>query len=377
MSMSRVTCEASSRVGTTTRACGLPSPGESILCRIGTVKPIVLPVPVRAWPMRSWSLIASGMASAWIGNGLMMLCAASASTMSSATPRSAKVFCNGLPRRAETVVQWCVGARTRRSRGPKRGLRVNSCGGGTGLGPHRDNSLAGFAPPGVRVPPMAEWTDPMTDDDRREALLDLLGVLAYGELIAFERLADDARLAPTVSDKAALGAMAVAEFGHFRKLRDRITELGADAGKVMGPFVEPLDAFHDSTAPADWLEGLVKAYVGDGIAADFYREVAAYVDDDSRDLVLDVLADTGHAAFAVEHVRGAIAADPAVAGRLALWARRLVGEALVQAQRVAVDRDALARLIVGGTGDLAAVGELLARLTQRHAERMAALGLAA
>jgi hypothetical protein len=48
----------------------------------------------------------------------------------------------------------------------------------------------------------------------------------------------------------------------------------------------------------------------------------------------------------------------------------------VQAQRVAVDRDALARLIVGGTGDLAEVGALLARLTQRHSERMSALGLA-
>ena len=225
---------------------------------------------------------------------------------------------------------------------------------------------------------MAEWTDPMTDDDRRMALIDLLGVLAYAELTAFERLADDARLAPSVDDKAALGAMAVAEFGHFCKLRDRLDELGVDPGKAMAPFVGPLDAFHDSTAPGDWLEGLVKAYVGDGIAADFYREVAAYVDDlDSRALVLDVLADTGHATFAVEHVRAAIGVDPAVAGRLALWARRLVGEALVQAQRVAVDRDALARLIVGGTGDLAAVGELFARLTQRHAERMAALGLAA
>ena len=54
-------------------------------------------------------------------------------------------------------------------------------------------------------------------------------------------------------------------------------------------------------------------------------------------------------------MRAAIAADPALAGRLALWARRLVGEALSQAQQVAVERDALALLLVGGTGDLAGV----------------------
>ena len=217
----------------------------------------------------------------------------------------------------------------------------------------------------------------MTEDERRQAVVDLLAVLAYTELTAFERLAEDARWAPTIRDKVALAEMAVAEFTHYRTLAERLTSMGEDPEKAMVPFVGPLDAFHDSTAPSDWLESVVKAYVGDGFATDFYREIAEYVDEEARALVLDVMADTGHAQFAVDHVRAAIEADSAVAGRLALWARRLVGEALVQAQRVAVDRDALARLLVGGSMDLAAVGQLLARLTQRHTERMNALGLTA
>jgi len=208
------------------------------------------------------------------------------------------------------------------------------------------------------------------------ATIDLLGVLAYGELTAFERLASDARLAPTIADKAALATMAAAEFAHFTQLRDHLTALGVDPEEAMRPFVAPLDEFHDTTDPNDWLEGLIKAYVGDGLATDFYREVSAFVkDDDTRQLVLHVLADTGQADFAVSRVREATAEDPALAGRLALWARRLVGEALLQAQRVAVERDALTELLVGGSGDLAGIARLLARLTDNHTARMQALGL--
>jgi hypothetical protein len=170
--------------------------------------------------------------------------------------------------------------------------------------------------------------------------------------------------------------MAVAEFGHYQVLHERLGSLGVDSTVAMAPFAAALEAFHNSTTPSDWLESLVKAYVGDGFAADFYREIAEFMDDETQLLVGDVLDDTGHAEFAVAHVRSAIESDPAVAGRLALWARRLVGEALVSAQRIAVDRDELARLIVGA-GDLRAVGELLARLTQRHGERMESLGLQA
>jgi hypothetical protein len=216
-----------------------------------------------------------------------------------------------------------------------------------------------------------------------DGVLDLLGVLAYGELVAFFRLAEDAVLAPSLADKAALGEMAVAEFSHFRLLHEHISALGATPEQVMMPFAPAVDAFHARTAPADWLEGLVKAYVGDGIAADFYRAVAELVDPQTRELVLKVLADTGHAEFVIPRIRAAIDADPQVAGRLALWARRLVGEALAEAYRVVADQRALASLLSAGgggaasgpTGELGDIGRMFARITDAHAQRMAALGL--
>jgi len=207
------------------------------------------------------------------------------------------------------------------------------------------------------------------------AVVDLLGVLSYAELTAFDRLAEDARLAPTLAGRAALARMAAAEIDHHGRLTARLTELGADPTAAMTPFVPALDAFHDSTRPRTWLEGLVKAYVGDGLASDFYREVAGFLPDPDRALILDVLADTGHADFAVREVRAALATDRTLSGRLALWGRRLVGEAMRQAQAVVAERDELAALIVEGTGDLAGIGRLVERITSAHTERMKTLGL--
>lgn len=218
------------------------------------------------------------------------------------------------------------------------------------------------------------------DPQYREAVVDLLGAIAYGEISAFERLAEDSKMAPNLEDKLAIAGMAAAEFGHVARLNERLAALGADPFAAMAPFEEPIDRFHEYTAPGDWYESLVKAYVGDGLADDFYREIAAYLDADTRDLILASLEDTGHAAFVVDRVRSAMAADPRLGGRLALWGRRLMGEALTQAQRVIVDRDALSALLAGGVDrpgiDLAAVGRMFARITDRHAERMAELGLA-
>ena len=207
------------------------------------------------------------------------------------------------------------------------------------------------------------------------ATVDLLGVLAYGELSAFDRLAEDARHAPTLAGRAALSAMAAAEIGHFRLLEEHLEGLGVAVEDAMRPFVAQWDAYHASTAPRSWLESLVKAYLGDGLAADFYREIAGWLPGPTGALVQRVLADTGHSAFAEREVRAACAANRQVHDRLALWGRRLLGEAVTQAQQIVAERDELADFIISGSGDLSGIAALLRRLQSNHNQRMRSLGL--
>src|SRR4051794_41768830 len=72
------------------------------------------------------------------------------------------------------------------------------------------------AGPGGDLGPVA-----FEDPAYREAVVDLLGAIGYGEISAFERLAEDAKLAPTLEDKVAIASMATVEFGHVARIRDR------------------------------------------------------------------------------------------------------------------------------------------------------------
>jgi len=217
----------------------------------------------------------------------------------------------------------------------------------------------------------------LTDPRYRAAIVDLLGAIGYGEISACERLTEDAGRAPSLADKLQLLQLANAQFAKVGPILERVRELGVDPYDAMEPFREPIDAFHAHTAPADWWESLVKAYVGDNLVRDFYREFSAHLDEDTCGIIRATLEED-RSGFVVARVRAGIAADHLIAGRLALWGRRIMGEALTQTQHVAAERESLSDVLAGdviGTLDLATIAEMFQRLTQRHIERMGALGL--
>lgn len=147
----------------------------------------------------------------------------------------------------------------------------------------------------------------------------------------------------------------------------------------MVPFIGVFSGYHDRTKPADWFEGLVKAYVGDSIAIDFYLEIANLLPDESKEVILKTADSSIQMEFAVSTLMTAMANDPRLRSRLALWARRLVGEAIAQAQQLAATHEGLFELINGGTSEGFVgldLGRVFIRLTENHTHRMQRLGLA-
>ncbi len=204
---------------------------------------------------------------------------------------------------------------------------------------------------------------------------ELFAVLAYGEVAAFYRLTDEARMAPDLRGRISMASMAAAEMGHYELLHDALERRGVDVVPAMSKYVSALENYHRLTMPSTWPEALVKTYIGDALAADLYLEIADGLPDEVADVVRAALAETGHSQFVVAEVRAVVTASSKQRSRLALWARRLLGEAITQTQYVLADHDELVDLVLAGAGGLNQLSAFFDRLQQTHDRRMHELGL--
>jgi hypothetical protein len=214
----------------------------------------------------------------------------------------------------------------------------------------------------------------------REDSIELLGLVAQLQLEAFTRSAEDSAVAPTLEQRLELSRFAADAVVRRDRVLDRIAELDGDPVAALGAFDHVLDDFDARTSPSTWWERLLTSFVGYGVADDFCRLAAAHLDETSRAVVLDVLDDRSQADLAVSALAAAGAGDDVLVSRLALWGRRLGGEALGVVQALLGSRPALLRIIAGTDANGEAVessGKLFGELTAEHTRRMSRLGLTA
>ncbi|ROS76855.1 ferritin-like fold-containing protein [Cellulomonas sp. PhB143] len=216
----------------------------------------------------------------------------------------------------------------------------------------------------------------------------LLGLLAYTELTTFTRLAESSRRAPGTRERRELARRAGNAVTRQEWVLERVAELGGDPDAALEAFDGTYSDYDARTRPRGWWERLLKGYVGHGVVDDFCRLAVDGLDDRSREVVLEVIEDGRTDERSAAVLADAAGRDPVLASRLALWGRRLVGEALGVAQGLLVSRPGLARLVAdgaarrGGSGaDAASPQEhqswVLGQLTAEHTRRMARLGLTA
>lgn len=227
---------------------------------------------------------------------------------------------------------------------------------------------------------------PATHDDLDETthgrsdVVEMVGLHGFVQLAAFTRLATDAEHAPDLQVQVTLARMAAGELAALDHLERVAGQQGADLYEAMAGYSEALGDFDRRTPPGDWWERLVRTYVAYGVLGDLQRELSRAVGADGRPMLEDVIADSGYEDFVVAMLGPVVASDAQLSARLALWGRRVVGEALGIAQRVLAEHPGLWAFAAREAdaepeGDDA--GWLRRQLSAGHARRLDRLGLTA
>ena len=195
--------------------------------------------------------------------------------------------------------------------------------------------------------------------------VEVIGLLAYSALAVMTRLAKDGDQAPDIEAHIEHARMSARAFEIFEQLEVWAAHRGIDLLAAAGQYSGLYDDLDARTRPTTWFERTVKTYVTVGIIGDLLLEVS------HRHELFDGEAapwDLAQGEWERTHLAPVTAADPQLAARLSLWARRVAGEVLGLARATLFTHPDLAQ-------DPDTADAIAAFVTKRHGERMAQINL--
>lgn len=197
-----------------------------------------------------------------------------------------------------------------------------------------------------------------------------LGQCAALHLTFIEQLATAMSNAPRVADKDAIARVAGDVLSRYRAIVAEIERLQLDKSDLMQPHLEGVEEFERRTQGGAWHEQVASAHVTIGFLTDFWMRLAAGLPSELRGRVGSALA-TGDLEGPLHRIlERAIAANPKLSSRLALWCRRLVGDTMLQARSALILHDDPSK-------DEAQIEPVFTELIAEHTRRMDRLGLTA
>lgn len=197
-----------------------------------------------------------------------------------------------------------------------------------------------------------------------------LGHCAALHLTFFEQLSHAVANAPRVAEKDALAQAAATVLARYRALVLEMERLKLDPATIMEPHLPSVQAFERRTIGADWHEQVASAHVTIGFLTDFWVRLAAGLPREARANVETALGDGDIERPLHRIIEKAIAANPRLSSRLALWCRRLVGDTMLQARSALV-------MHVDRSRDEEQIEPVFTELIAEHTRRLDRLGLTA
>ena len=196
-----------------------------------------------------------------------------------------------------------------------------------------------------------------------------LGRAAYFQLIAAAALARAAEATDSLVAREAVSLATAEILSTHHGLTAELVQMRADPLEAMEQHRAELDAFAERTRSADWRETLLAVYLCDGLLIDLFVALAPGIGSDGARYAA-LLSRTESAEVIVGTLAREIEQEPRLAGRLALWGRRLTGDALLLARGT---------LNLPAERELAEIGAAAATadLVAGHTRRMDRLGLTA